>query len=113
MPTLNEIQEAHNRIKSFIHTTPVLTNSSLNDLANAELYFKCENFQKAGSFKIRGASNTVLQLSKEELKRGVATASSGNHGAALSMAVTNLGGITKVVMPNNTPDIKIRNVKRN
>jgi len=113
MPIFNEIQSAHNRIKPFIHNTPVLTNSSLNDLSNAELYFKCENFQKAGSFKIRGASNTVLQLSKDDLNRGVATASSGNHGAALSMAVTNLGGITKVVMPKNTPHIKIRNVKRN
>ena len=113
MPTLNEIQKAHSRIKPFIHNTPVLTNSSLDDLSQAELYFKCENFQKAGSFKIRGATNAVLQLSEEDLYKGVATASSGNHGAALSMAVTALGGKTKVVMPNNTPDIKIRNVKRN
>ena len=113
MPTLHEIQKAHSRIKPFIHNTPVLTNSSLDDLSQAELYFKCENFQKAGSFKIRGASNAVLQLSKEDLNKGVTTASSGNHGAALSMAVTNLGGKTKVVMPDNTPNIKIRNVKRN
>ena len=113
MPTLNEIKIAHNRIKPFIHITPVLTNSSLNYLAKAELYFKCENFQKAGSFKIRGATNTVLQLSDDDINKGIATASSGNHGAALSMAVKNLGGITKVVMPNNTPEIKVRNVKRN
>ena len=113
MPTLNEIQKAHSRIKPFIHNTPVLTNSSLDDLSQAELYFKCENFQKAGSFKIRGATNAVLQFSEEDLNKGVATASSGNHGAALSMAVTALGGKTKVVMPDNTPDIKIRNVKRN
>ena len=113
MPTLDEIQKAHSRIKPFIHNTPVLTNSSLDDLSQAELYFKCENFQKAGSFKIRGASNAVLQLSKEDLNKGVTTASSGNHGAALSMAVTNLGGKTKVVMPDNTPNIKIKNVKRN
>ena len=113
MPTLNEIQKAHSRIKPFIHNTPVLTNSSLDDLSQAELYFKCENFQKAGSFKIRGATNAVLQLSEEDLDKGVATASSGNHGAALSMAVKALGGKTKVVMPDNTPDIKIRNVKRN
>ena len=113
MPTLKEIQEAHNRISPFIHRTPVLTNSCLNELSEAELYFKCDNFQKAGSFKIRGATNTVLQLTQDELDRGVATSSSGNHGAALSMAVTNRGGKTKVVMPNNTSKIKVNNVERN
>ncbi len=113
MPTLKEIQEAHNRISPFIHRTPVLTNFSLNELSGAELYFKCDNFQKAGSFKIRGAANTVLQLTQDELDRGVATSSSGNHGAALSMAVTNRGGKTKVVMPNNTSKIKVNNVERN
>ena len=81
MPTLKEIQEVHNRISPFIHRTSVLTNSSLNELSGAELYFKCDNFQKAGSFKIRGATNTVLQLTQDELDRGVATSSSGNHGA--------------------------------
>jgi threonine dehydratase len=91
----------------------VFTNSSLNKLSGAELYFKCDNFQKAGSFKIRGATNTVEQLTIEELNRGVATTSSGNHGAALSMAVTRRGGKTKVVMPNNTPEIKVNNVERN
>ena len=113
MPTLNEIKIAHNRIKPFIHITPVLTNSSLNYLAKAELYFKCENFQKAGSFKIRGATNTVLQLSDDDIKKGIATASSGNHGAALSMVVSRRGGKTKVVMPHNTPKIKVDNVERN
>ena len=76
MPTLKEIQEAHNRISPFIHRTPVLTNFSLNELSGAELYFKCDNFQKTGSFKIRGATNTVLQLTQDELDRGVATSSS-------------------------------------
>jgi threonine dehydratase len=85
----------------------------LNELSGAELYFKCDNFQKAGSFKIRGATNTVEQLTIEELNRGVVTTSSGNHGAALSMAVTRRGGKTKVVMPNNTPEIKVNNVERN
>jgi len=85
MVTLKDIQSAHNRIAPFIHRTPILTNKSLNELTGAELYFKCENFQKAGSFKIRGATNTVELLSQEELDRGVATTSSGNHGAALSM----------------------------
>lgn len=113
MVSFKEIQDAHERIRPFIHRTPVLTNTSLNELSGADLFFKSENFQKAGSFKIRGATNTVLQLSNDELSRGVVTASSGNHGAALSMAVSRLGGKTKVVMPNNTPKIKVDNVKRN
>ena len=113
MVTLKDIEAAHERIRPHVHRTPVFTNNSLNELSGAELYFKCDNFQKAGSFKIRGATNTVEQLTIEELNRGVATTSSGNHGAALSMAVTRRGGKTKVVMPNNTPEIKVNNVKRN
>ena len=113
MVTLKDIEAAHERIRPHIHRTPVFTNNSLNELSGAELYFKCDNFQKAGSFKIRGATNTVEQLTIEELNRGVATTSSGNHGAALSMAVTRRGGKTKVVMPNNTPKIKVNNVERN
>jgi len=113
MVTLKDIESAHERIRPFIHRTPVLTNSSIDNLIGAKLFFKCENFQKAGSFKIRGASNAVELLSDGEFKRGVATTSSGNHGAALSMAVTRRGGKTKVVMPHNTPKIKVNNVKRN
>ena len=113
MVTLKEIELAHDRIRSFIHRTPILTNKSLNELSGASLYFKCENFQKVGAFKIRGATNTVEQLSQAEIEKGVATTSSGNHGAALSMAVTRRGGETKVVMPNNTPKIKVNNVERN
>ena len=113
MVTLKDIEAAHERIRPHVHRTPVFTNNSLNELSGVELYFKCDNFQKAGSFKIRGATNTVEQLTIEELNRGVATTSSGNHGAALSMAVTRRGGKTKVVMPNNTPKIKINNVERN
>ena len=113
MLTLKDIASAHERICSYIHRTPVLTNNSLNELTGANLFFKCENFQKAGSFKIRGATNTVELLSQNEMDKGVATTSSGNHGAALSMAVTRRGGITKVVMPHNTPKIKVNNVERN
>ena len=113
MVTLKEIELAHDRIRSFIHRTPILTNKSLNELSGASIYFKCENFQKVGSFKIRGATNTVEQLSQAEIDKGVVTTSSGNHGAALSMAVTRRGGRTKVVMPNNTPKIKVNNVERN
>ena len=113
MVNLKDIVDAHNRISPFIHRTPVLTNKSLNELSGAELYFKCENFQKAGSFKIRGATNTVELLNQDELDKGIATTSSGNHGAALSMAVSRRNGTTKVVMPHNTPKIKVRNVERN
>ena len=113
MSTINEIRLAHERIKPFIHRTVTLTNKSLNELTGAYLYFKCENFQKTGSFKIRGATNAVLQLSKSDIDKGVATASSGNHGAALSRAVSIRGGSTKVVMPTNTPKIKVENVLRN
>ena len=91
MLTLKDIASAHDRIRSYVHRTPVLTNNSLNELTGANLFFKCENFQKAGSFKIRGATNTVELLSQSEMDKGVATTSSGNHGAALSMAVTRRG----------------------
>ena len=113
MVTLKDIQSAHARISPFIHRTPILTNTSLDELTGAKLFFKCENFQKAGSFKIRGATNAVELLSDEDFNRGVATTSSGNHGAALSMAVSRRGGTTKVVMPHNTPKIKVNNVERN
>ena len=113
MIELSEIHKARSRIKPFIHRTPVLTSSSLNNVIDSELYFKCENFQKSGSFKIRGAANTVLQLNSQELEKGVVTASSGNHGAALSMVVSRLGISSIVVMPNNTPKVKVDNVIRN
>ena len=113
MITIKEIQNAHERIMPFIHHTPVLTNKSLNQESGADLYFKCENFQKAGSFKIRGATNAVMLLSDDDLDKGIVTASSGNHGAALAMAVTFRGGSVQVVMPKNTPKIKVENVMRN
>ena len=113
MISFKEIQASHNRISPFIHRTDIMTSRTLNTLSCAELYFKCENFQRTGSFKIRGATNAVLQLTKRELSRGIITASSGNHGAALSMAVSNVGSTTKVVMPKNTPKVKVLNVERN
>jgi len=85
-PTLTEIREAAERIKPFTHRTPVLTCSTLNDMCRAELFFKCENFQKAGAFKIRGATNAVFSLEDGEASQGVATHSSGNHAAALALA---------------------------
>jgi len=113
MIKLDEIESAHRRMKPFVHRTMILTNKSIDALTGAHLFFKCENFQKTGSFKIRGATNAILQLSQEDISRGIATASSGNHGAALSRAVSIKGGTTKVVMPTNTPKIKVDNVIRN
>ena len=85
-PSWAAIVAAHARISARIHRTPVLTSASLDALAGARLFFKCENLQKTGSFKIRGASNAILSLSDEEASRGIVTQSSGNHGAAVACA---------------------------
>ena len=102
-PNLSAIRAAHARIRPFIHRTPVLTCSALDALVGASLFFKCENFQKVGAFKIRGATNAVLSLTDEEASRGVATHSSGNHAAALALAARNRGIAAHVVMPR-TPN---------
>jgi len=111
--TFKKIVSSHNRIKNFIHRTPVLTNYGLDKLTGSQLFCKCENFQKIGAFKIRGATNAVEQLSSEELDKGVATASSGNHGAALSKAASLRGAKVTVVMPDNSSSKKVQNVQRN
>jgi len=85
-PSLEEIRKAHERIAPFIHRTPILTSTTISRITGGEIFFKCENFQKAGAFKIRGACNAVFSLSDDEAKRGVATHSSGNHAAALALA---------------------------
>jgi threonine dehydratase len=90
VPNYSDIQDAHERIKNFIHKTPVLSSSSINDILGVNLFFKCENFQKVGAFKFRGAANAVRLLNYEEAKRGVTTHSSGNHAAALSLAAKQL-----------------------
>ncbi|RLB29431.1 MAG: threonine/serine dehydratase, partial [Deltaproteobacteria bacterium] len=105
-PTIREIREASERIKPYVHRTPVLTCSTLNRLCGAELFFKCENFQKAGAFKIRGATNAVFSLEEHEAARGVATHSSGNHAAALALAARWRGIPAYVVMPENAPGVK-------
>ncbi len=106
IPTFNDVLEAKQRIASYIHRTPVLTSSYLNELTGAELFFKCENFQKAGVFKARGASNAVLGLSDEMAKIGVATHSSGNHALSLSYAAGRRGIPVTVVMPHSAPQAK-------
>lgn len=111
VPTFADIQEAHNRIKSFIHRTPVLSSKSINTILDIDLVFKCENFQKVGAFKFRGAANAVRQLSKQEAEKGVTTHSSGNHAAALSLAAKQLGVPAYIVMPETAPEIKKKAVE--
>ena len=105
-PTKQDITEVHERIKNQIHRTPILSSSSINKIAECELYFKCENFQKVGAFKFRGASNAVLSLSNDELQKGVATHSSGNHAAALALAAKTKNVPAYIVMPHTAPEIK-------
>lgn len=105
------IVEAHERIRPLIHRTPVLTSTSLNEMAGATLFFKCENLQKTGSFKIRGASNAIFSLSEEEAKKGVVTHSSGNHAAAVARAAAWRGVPAWIVMPKNAPAVKCRAVE--
>lgn len=106
IPTFDDVKEAQERIKPHIHRAPVLTSSYLNSLTGAELFFKCENFQKAGAFKVRGASNAVFGLSEKMAKKGVATHSSGNHGLSLSYASGRRGIPVTVVMPRTAPEAK-------
>lgn len=106
LPTYEDMLAAHERIRPFIHRTPVLTSSYLNELTGAQLFFKCENFQKAGAFKVRGACNAVFGLSDEAAKNGVATHSSGNHALSLSYAAGRRGIPCHVVMPRTAPQAK-------
>ena len=110
-PTWEAIVAAHVRIAPRIHRTPVLTSSSLDAIAGARLFFKCDNFQKTGSFKIRGASNAILSLSKDEAARGIVTQSSGNHGAAVACAAAWRGVPAYIVMPKNAPKVKIEAIE--
>ncbi|MFO7622367.1 MAG: pyridoxal-phosphate dependent enzyme [Bacteroidales bacterium] len=106
LPSLKDIQEAHSRIKPFIHRTPVMTSGQLNRIFDCELFFKCENFQKVGAFKFRGATNAVMLLTADQKRRGVVTHSSGNHAAALSLAAAMNGVKAYIVMPENAPVVK-------
>lgn len=106
IPTYADVETAHSRIAPYIHRTPVLTSSYLNALTGAELYFKCENFQKAAAFKVRGASNAVFGLTDAQAAKGVATHSSGNHGLSLAYAAGRRGIPCTVVMPRTAPQAK-------
>src|SRR6516225_1360035 len=106
------IEEARARIAPLINATPVLTSATLDEESGARLFFKCENFQKGGAFKARGASNAVFSLPEARLRHGVATHSSGNHAAALARAARLRGIPAYVVMPDNTPRAKRASVER-
>lgn len=106
LPDFDSVCEAAQRIAPYVHRTPVLTCSSLDSMVDAELYFKCENFQKVGAFKFRGACNAVFSLSDEEASRGVGTHSSGNHAAALALAARLRGVQAFIVMPRNASQVK-------
>src|SRR5437762_8041731 len=108
---LEAIHAAHERIRPYIHRTPVLTSSRLNEASGASLFFKCENFQKIGAFKARGATNAVFVLDDAVARHGVATHSSGNHGTALARAAKLRGIPAHIVMPSNSAKVKVRAVE--
>ena len=108
---LDSIHAAHERIRAYMHRTPVLTSSRLDGASGASLFFKCENFQKIGAFKARGATNAVFSLDDATARRGVATHSSGNHGAAVARAAKLRGISAHIVMPSNSAKVKVRAVE--
>lgn len=110
-PLFREVKEAAKRISPYAHITPVLTSSHFNEISGASLFFKSENFQKVGAFKFRGACNAVYLLTDNEVKKGVATHSSGNHGQAVALAAKLRGVTAHIVMPKNAPPVKISAVK--
>jgi len=111
IPTVSNVEEAYKLINKYVHNTPVMQSDLLNKYFNCRLFFKCENFQKVGAFKYRGATHAVLKLSDNEKLRGVATHSSGNHAGALAKAASLNGIAAHIVMPNNAPKVKIEAVK--
>jgi threonine dehydratase len=110
-PSWNDIREAHARIAPRIHRTPVMISHSLDAMSGAHFFFKCDNLQKTGSFKIRGAANAILSLSDAEAAHGIVTPSSGNHGAAVACAAAWRGVPAYIVMPRNAPAVKCRAVE--
>ena len=110
-PAWEAISRAHALIAPRIHRTPIFTSTSLDTLAGAHFFFKCENLQKTGSFKIRGAANSILSLSSEQAARGIVTQSSGNHGAAVACAAAWRGVPAYIVMPKNAPRVKIQAIQ--
>ena len=112
LPKLNDIRKAAVRIADEVHSTPVISSATLNAETSAELFFKCENFQRTGSFKFRGATNAVLSLSEIDSTNGVCTHSSGNHGAALAAAAAGRGIAAQIVVPENAAQPKQDSIRR-
>ncbi len=110
-PTLSDIKRAHQRIEKYILRTPILTSHSIDDLTGCEIAFKCENFQKVGAFKMRGAANAIFSYRPEDREKGFATHSSGNHAQAVALASQMAGVPAYVVMPKNAPEVKKRAVE--
>lgn len=106
IPTLKEVKEAVKRVSPYVHHTPVLTSATINGMLNASVFFKCENFQRMGAFKFRGAINAILQLTEDERARGVITHSSGNFAQALALAARTLETKAYIVMPSDAPAVK-------
>ena len=111
IPDFKDVLAAHERIHKVVHRTPVLTSSSINSILGASFYFKCENLQKVGAFKFRGATNAILSLADRDAGKGVGTHSSGNHAAAISLAARMRGIDAHIVMPRNSAEIKKAAVK--
>lgn len=110
-PNQADLLLTHEAIQPFIHRTPIMTNNSLDVMTGARIFFKCENFQKIGAFKMRGAASAALRLTEAERSRGLATHSSGNHAQAVAMAARTLGVPAYIVMPHDAPKVKIAAVK--
>ncbi len=108
---MTTIKNVAKTIKPYIHETPILTSTLLNEIVGCDIFFKCENFQKMGAFKMRGAMNAILNLSEEQKTKGVVTHSSGNFAQALSLAANKLGITAYIVMPSSAPKVKIDAVK--
>jgi threonine dehydratase len=106
IPNKNQLIQARERIQPYIHQTPVLCSKSINEIVGAKLYFKCENFQKMGAFKMRGAANALLQLSEAQKLKGVTTHSSGNFAQAVALSAKLTGTKATIVMPSNAPAVK-------
>ena len=106
IPTAEELQKTSVRINNFIHKTPVLSSKNINEIAGCSIYFKCENFQKMGAFKMRGASNAILKLTNEQQQNGVITHSSGNFGQAVALSSKLCNIKATIVMPSNAPAVK-------
>ena len=110
--TKDALLECHERIKPFIHRTEVLSSSLINEVVGAQIYFKCENFQRGGAYKMRGATNAILQLSSAQRKKGVVTHSSGNFAQAVSLGAKSLAVTAHIVMPTSAPEVKKAGVKQ-